>query len=107
MSERAVAGLPPTVHLKSIVVELAELCTLRSGHDAGSNGPAIDCSIWSVAASMHCLMTRAGALTFSMLVLTSHRPGLRDGNSEESAGTALARRRAELSTIRRMTVFEP
>jgi hypothetical protein len=48
----------------------SDLCTSRPGHAAGAKGPALDCIIWSVVASMHCWITRVGALPFPMLALT-------------------------------------
>jgi hypothetical protein len=82
--------------MKSIVVEFSDLCTSRSGHAAGAKGPALDCIIWSVAASMHCWTTRFGALLLPILVLTCHNPGLRDGNSAAGAGTGIATIRTKI-----------
>jgi hypothetical protein len=59
------------------VIEFSDLCTSRPGHAAGAKGPALDCIIWSVVASMHCLITGAATLLPPMLVLTCHNPGLR------------------------------
>src|ERR1700722_5969579 len=89
------------MQVESIVIEFSDLRTSRSGHAAGAKGPALDCIIWSVVASMHCLITGAGTLLPSMLVLTCHNPGLRDGNSAASAGIAQNRTRIEVAPINR------
>src|ERR1700722_7797418 len=89
------------MQVESIVIEFSDLRTSRSGHAAGAKGPALDCIIWSVVASIHCLITGAGTLLPSMLVLTCHSPGLRDGNSAGSAGLAQNRTRIEVAPIDR------
>src|SRR5580704_13971695 len=90
------------VQVESMVIEFSDTCTSRWGHAAGANGPALDCIIWSVAASMHCWIARPGALLLSMLVLTCHKPGLRDGNSAAAAGVAQVRTSSEINPTDRM-----
>src|ERR1700741_3594053 len=88
MTACALAGLPAMLHAESMVTASAERCTFRSGQTAALKGPAIDCDSWSVAASMHCRTTLGGPLLFSIEVLTSHSPGLRDSCSTASADGA-------------------
>src|SRR5579871_5833699 len=107
MTECAVAGLPATVHLKSIVVASAVCCTSPLSQVAGLKGPAIDCSITSVVGSMHCCTTRAGALVLSMLVLTSQSPGLRDSSCAAPAGAAHSRTSIEVRVISRIATECP
>src|SRR5882672_2852232 len=97
-----VAALPPTVQAESIVTVLPDFCMSRLEHAAWANGPAPDCIIWSVAASMHCAIAWPAPLRFSKLILTAHRPALRVGNSAATAGSAPARIRIAVAPNRIM-----
>src|SRR5215472_3613405 len=102
ITEWEVAVLPAREHVASIVVVLPDLCTSCLGHAAWARGPALDCIIWSVEASMHCWIAGPAPLRFPKLILISHRPALRVGNSAACAGIVPERTREAAAPISRM-----
>src|SRR5271170_5606639 len=76
-----------------MVTPVSDFFTSRSAQSGAENGPALDCSIWSVAASMHCCTVTARPWP-SIAVLTSHKPALRAGASAASACAAKSKPKA-------------
>src|SRR5690348_17748130 len=78
-------AFPATVQVESIVIVSPDLCTSRLVQSRCELPTERACIIWSVEESTHCRITWVGTLPFPKLVFTSHRPGLRDGNSAADA----------------------
>jgi hypothetical protein len=89
------------MRVESIVIEFSDLCTSRPGQAAGKGACArlhhlVGCGVDAL------LDHRGRDVTASDAGLACHNPGLRDGNSAASAGTAQIRTRIGVAAINRM-----